>query len=398
MTTDPRPGPAAGQASGLDIAQMIVQTETQEHALCRQHRAVNARIALMSVQLIAAHARAALPEAAFVGLRCSDDGTWMLPDGCYTATGEHIGYTADGAQAGSDQLAALLKRLEETIEVYCTSLDDTNLYVWEPFASDHDPADPSYLLDNGDRRLDVAAALAVRTGEPRITPAQFAAHMRAMGIADAALADHGGMVMWPTGHLADGTGVIVSDHENVRPPGSDEPFPGRFNVARYESVAENEKRWPAGEGGLDFNEPTEIEVAATAAEALHVISRWISGEPPGPAPAPCSCPVGAVSVRADPVEVTGHTAECSHGRPRQYVWLEDGLLATGNLAAYGEAFTTAHSGIGPDGGIGWELRTWDGGSYQLQVEPLDERPGHDGCCRVRLSVPGEAVTARVWAG
>jgi hypothetical protein len=387
----------SAQVPGPDIAQMIAQTEMQQHALCRRHRAVNAHIALLSVQLIAAHTRAVLPDAAFVGLKCSDDGTWMLPDGCYTATGWPIGYTVDGRQAGGDQLAALLEHLRDTIEVYCTNLDDTNQHIWHPFAGDHDPAQPSYLLGDGDRRLDVAAALAVRTGEPRITPAQFAAHMRALGIADAALADHGGMVLWPTGHLADGTGVIVSDHEDMGAPGPDEPFPGRFNVARHESAAENAKHWPAGQGGLDFNEPAEIEVVATAAEALHVIACWMSGERPGPAPAPCSCPANAVSVRADPVQVTGHTVQCSHGRPREYMWQEGGLLATGTLATYSEAFTAARSGTGPDG-IGWELRTWDGSSYQLQVEPLDDRPGDDGYRCVRLSVPGESVTARVRAG
>jgi len=98
------------------------------------------------------------------------------------------------------------------------------------------------------------------------------------------------------------------------------------------------------------------------------------------------------------VLLTGHQAGCGQAEPRQYVWLwqEAGQLVIGTLAQYAEAFATEHDDSLPSQGLSEELRTWDA-TYEVTAEPLADKPDHDGCWPVRLSVPGEQVTTRVWA-
>ncbi len=383
-TQTPAAGPPAW-AAGTDTARI----EAQLAEAWAQRRTVSDQLAWLSVQAIAAHARAALPTAATVGLACAGDGTWLVPGGYYTATGEPIGSTEDGG----GELAALLEELDDVIRPCCNSLDDLNRPVWEPFTSDRDPRNPAQILGNGDRRLDISGVLAVRDSEPRVTPRQLAALMRAAGVADAALADHTGLFLWPAGHLPDGTGVIAGGHQDMTAPDPDEPFPGRVNVIRYESPAQ---AWD----GLDFNHPVDVQVAATAAAALQVVARWVRSTRQVPAAPParrCGCPHDA-TVTVGAVQVSGHAAQCAGSRPRQYVWQAEGHLEVGNLATYAASYSAAHSGIGPDGDIGTELRTWGAGTYHVTVKPLDDRPGEDGCYRVLLSVPGEQVTGSAWGG
>jgi len=256
----------------------VADAKAELGAIRARRRRESERIALLSVQLIAAQVREALPEAATVGLGLADEDSSRFPDGYYTATGEQIGRIADGAQTGGPELAALLEALNTAIRDWCTNLDDGNRPAWEPFTSDLDPQ-AGTVLDYWELRLDIVGVLAAREG----------------------------------------------------------------------------------------SQP------------------------------PCGCPASAQAT-VDGVLLTGHQAGCGRAQPRQYIWrlAETGQLVAGNLAWYGRDFATEHDDSLPSRGLGEELRTWDA-AYELTVEPLASKPDEEGCWPVRLSVPGEAVTTRVWA-
>ena len=256
----------------------VADVQAELAASRARRRRDSQRVALLSVQLIAAQVRAALPEAATVGLSEADEDSSRFPDGYYTATGDEIGLTADGLQAASPELAALLLALTEAIRPWCTNLNDGNRPAWEPFTSDLDPK-AGTRLDFWQLRLDIAGVLAAREGTR----------------------------------------------------------------------------------------------------------------------ARCGCPAPARTTVGG-VLLTGHQAGCGQAEPRQYVWLwqEAGQLVIGTLAQYAEAFATEHDDSLPSQGLSEELRTWDA-TYEVTAEPLADKPDHDGCWPVRLSVPGEQVTARVWA-
>ena len=91
----------------------------------------------------------------------------------------------------------------------------------------------------------------------------------------------------------------------------------------------------------------------------------------------------------------GLTVQCASGTPRQYAWEQGDGQASGTLADYAEAFTRVKDASLPDTGIGTELR--DGTQiYPVVAEGLATTPDEDGYWPVRLSVPGEEVTVRVW--
>lgn len=141
----------------------VADVQAELAASRARRRRDSERIALLSVQLIAAQVRAALPEATTVGLSEADEDSSRFPDGYYTATGDEIGLTADGLQAASPELAALLLALTEAIRPWCTNLNDGNRPAWEPFTSDLDPK-AGTRLDFWQLRLDIAGVLAAREG------------------------------------------------------------------------------------------------------------------------------------------------------------------------------------------------------------------------------------------
>ena len=143
----------------------VADVQAELAASRARRRRDSERIALLSVQLIAAQVRAALPEAATVGLSEADEDSSRFPDGYYTATGDEIGLTADGLQAASPELAALLLALTEAIRPWCANLTDGNRPAWEPFTSDRDPK-AGTRLDFWQLRLDIAGVLAAH-GRPR---------------------------------------------------------------------------------------------------------------------------------------------------------------------------------------------------------------------------------------
>jgi hypothetical protein len=243
----------------------------------RRHRD-SERIAMLSVQLIAVQVRAALPEAATVGLSEADEDSSRFPDGYYTATGDEIGLTADGLQAASPELAALLLALTEAIRPWCTNLNDGNRSAWEPFTSDLDPK-AGTRLDFWQLRLDIVGVLAAREGTQ----------------------------------------------------------------------------------------------------------------------ARCGCPATAQTTVGG-VLLTGHQAGCGQAEPRQYVWLwqEAGQLATGTLPPVRRGLRHRARRLAPITGPQRGAPPW-GATYEVAVEPLADKPDQDGCWPVRLSVPGEQVTTRVWA-
>lgn len=100
--------------------------------LARQHADTGRRIAVLSVQAIAALTRAALPGAAFAGLDQAQYDSWLEPACYFDPHGNLIGRSECGAIAGPPGLTARIKRLDDAIRPYCLSLDHANETAWEP--------------------------------------------------------------------------------------------------------------------------------------------------------------------------------------------------------------------------------------------------------------------------
>jgi len=136
-------------------------------------------------------------------------------------------------------------------------------------------------------------------------------------------------------------------------------------------------------------------------EYLLDVAQVLAAAPPA---GTCACPPGAHAV-TDGVTVMGHRPGCALARPPQEYFWEcswgdgDGEVCTGTLASYAEAFELAHDESLPAPELSPVIRAWDAGYPALTVQAacLDHSPGQDGCWLVRLSVPGEEVTVRVWA-
>jgi len=155
-----------------DAGQLSAEIDRLSTALVllhREHEATGRQIALLSVRAIAARARAALPEAAFVGLSQAQYGTWQEPAGYYASDGTEIGCDSGCAPDGRDELRVRAARLDEDVTPYCTALDDTNSAAWEPFTTVIGPGGQVYdgqVLLMIDRALTAASPGSEVTGRP----------------------------------------------------------------------------------------------------------------------------------------------------------------------------------------------------------------------------------------
>ncbi|WP_329431298.1 hypothetical protein OG339_47895 (plasmid) [Streptosporangium sp. NBC_01495] len=128
-------------------------------------RYIDQQIALLAMLAIARHVRTALPEASTVGFAWSDEGFHVIPDGFYTAEGEHIGYGADDEWLGGYPWTGTWEdELGKTIWFYCVDLTEINEEVWKPFTTD--TTSDGMLFDEGRTRLKIDEVLA--SGEPTI--------------------------------------------------------------------------------------------------------------------------------------------------------------------------------------------------------------------------------------
>ena len=155
-----------------DAGQLSAEIDRLRTALVllhREHGATGRQIALLSVRAIAARARAALPEAAFVGLSEAQYGTWQEPAGYYASDGTRIGGDCGCEPAGGDELRVRVARLDEGITPYCTALDDTNSAAWKPFTTEIGPGgqvDDGQVLLMIDRAFTAGSPGSVGAGQP----------------------------------------------------------------------------------------------------------------------------------------------------------------------------------------------------------------------------------------
>jgi hypothetical protein len=128
----------------------IAEIDARLKSAAARYRSANVQVATFSAKAIAAIVRAALPQAAMVGLAWSGNGPYLDTAGYFTAAGQRIGFTADGAEAGDPRLTEQLRALDDDIGICCRNLDDTNQGTWEQYLTDQAPG--GYVLD-GEYRL-----------------------------------------------------------------------------------------------------------------------------------------------------------------------------------------------------------------------------------------------------
>lgn len=110
---------------------------------------------------------------------------------------------------------------------------------------------------------------------------------------------------------------------------------------------------------------------------------------------PCGCEQPE-PVTVSGVVMPGHEPDCPAGSPRTYAWTADDRLVTGTLADYARSWAASRDESLPGSEVSSEIRTWDA-AYPVRTEALTATPDDDGCWIIRLSVPGERATVRVWA-
>ncbi|NEA22665.1 hypothetical protein [Actinomadura bangladeshensis] len=191
--------------------------------------------------------------------------------------------------------------------------------------------------------------------------------------------------------------VVVAGGEWARP--ADAPGMSRGLVAAVDddpptAVSPGARCWYQNRARRDLGitEGDQLRIVEAEKTGVHALGRVVAGlvaegeyeqQDRQQRAAACDCPAGEI-VHLDGVTITGHKGYCSQGEPRQYVWLENGCMQTGNLHNYALAWSSRQR-------VSSRVRTWN---TVHRVTVTKVRVDEDGNTTYRLTVGHEST--EVW--